>query len=139
AGIGHHDVDAAMELDRAPDQRLDVGLEAGIGAHERRRQPRRRLLPARLVDVGQHEPGAFRLEALGAGKPDALRCAGDDGDLVFEALHRSFPAVSFIASTASMMCGRKAPPCPRRLASWKVWCTAAVMKPAAGTLSIMCR
>ena len=33
------------------------------------------------VDVHQHDLGAFRVEALGAGESDPARGAGDDGDL----------------------------------------------------------
>ena len=38
-----------MELDRAPDQRLDVGLEAGIGANERDAEALRGSLADRLT------------------------------------------------------------------------------------------
>ena len=42
AGIGEHDVDAAMALDRACHEGVDIALQPGIAANERSAQARRR-------------------------------------------------------------------------------------------------
>jgi hypothetical protein len=56
--------------------------------HSRRAEFRRQRLAHRVLDIGDDHRGALGRQAPRAGRADAGRAAGDDGDLVGEVFHR---------------------------------------------------
>jgi hypothetical protein len=90
ARVRHDDVDATERVDHGVHRLLHVVLAGDVAADAVR--IRRALVQLRglavdrdLVHVREHDLGAFPGERGGAGEPDALGRARDEGDLVAQA------------------------------------------------------
>ena len=95
AGIVEHHVQAAATLHGEVDQRLHLVGVRDVGALEQRpaAERGRECLPARLVEVRDHDLRALAHEELHRGAADAARAAGHDGDFPREFL--SHPVLLF--------------------------------------------
>ena len=73
-GVVHRDVEATVVGHDAGHQRIDLLGLAHVARPELVGPARRLVAPA------HHDGGAGLREAVGDGRPDALRAAGDEGD-----------------------------------------------------------
>ena len=80
AGVVDQHVDAAVRGQGARHQRVHVGLVAHVAVHVERAEFGGQRAAVRVVQIGDHDVGAFAREAPGAGLADALGAAGDDDD-----------------------------------------------------------
>src|SRR3954452_18067409 len=87
--VDHH-VDATVGLDTGLHQRLHFGFVRDVTTHAERgtaRYSRRRLGDAVLVEIAQHDLGAFVDKTCGDRKADALRASSDDRAAAVEQSH----------------------------------------------------
>lgn len=94
ARVVHQDIESAELLPRCGDGPLDIRLASDIAAHEedaRVGAAERRLhsLSALLVDVEQGDTSPFVVELLDDSAANALRAAGDHGNLVLQSHTRA--------------------------------------------------
>ncbi len=90
AGVRTEQVDAAVPLERGPDDTDDFGFVTDIGDQPKSADRRRDLMRARVAIDHDDGPRSFTREPLHQRPPDPARAAGDDDDGVMDVHSRPF-------------------------------------------------
>ena len=90
--VVHHDVHAAVAVERAAEQQAHVVIEGDVGAHVYRRTARgndsvHQGLAMRRVEIRDNNACAFRRKADGNCAANAVRRAGDNRHLIVQETH----------------------------------------------------